>query len=173
MGHTDHIDWISSDRYAQIDLISTGMNKRKLSARAQQRKITELATVRYSKINDSFPLILRRIKHKKKRCEDCPKTVKDRRLEATCVLKPMRHWLIKCTKCDLFLDRHTGKYTMDWHQAHNRAITDSGYWSSDEYRNQVEMREARRRELARAASKRCSDRKKLLTNQLIHKDSDK
>ena len=173
MGHTDHIDWISSDRYAQIDTISTGMNKRKLSARAQQRKITELATVRYSKINESLPLILRRIKHKKKRCEDCPKTVKDRRLEATCVLKPMRHWLIKCTKCDLFLDRHTGKYTMDWHQAHNRAITDSGYWSSDEYRNQMETRRKRSLEMAREANKRYRLRQKELTNQLNPEQTDK
>jgi len=173
VGHTDHIDWISSDRYAQIIGLSIGMKKKALSAKIQTEKISQLARVRYSKINKTLPVIMKRIRKKSKRCEDCSLNVKDRRLEATCVLKPMRHWLQKCMNCDLFLDRHTGKYTMDWHQAHNRAITDSGYWSSDEYRNQMETARRRRLKLAREANERYRNKQKALTNQLNTEQTDK
>jgi hypothetical protein len=75
--------------------------------------------------------------------------------------------------CDLFLDRHTGKYTMDWHQAHNRAITDSGYWSSDEYRNQMETARRRRLKLAREANERYRNKMKSLNKQLNTEQTDK
>jgi len=149
------------------------MKKRSLSAKIQAHKITELATVRYSRINHTIPVILKRIRQKRKPCEDCPRLVKDRRLEATCILKPIRHWIQKCVNCDQYLDRDTGEYNLTWMQAHNRAVTDSGWYRSQGYKDQVEMREARRRELARECRLRHAARQKSLKNQLNHKDSDK
>ena len=152
------------------------MKKRSISAKTQARKITELATVRYSKINHTIPVILRRIKHKRKRCEDCPKTVSDRRLEATCVLKPTRHWVIKCTKCDLFLDRDTGKYALNWTQAHQKAITKSGFYQSKEYKDYQIQRMARKQQVNRECRRRYVAKQKALkslNNTLVSEDSDK
>jgi hypothetical protein len=149
------------------------MKKRSLSAKIQAHKITELATVRYSRINRTIPVILKRIRQKRKPCEDCPRSVKDRRLEAHCILKPIRHWIQKCVNCDQYLDRDTGEYNLTWMQAHNKAVTASGYFRSTQYKSMVEMREARRRELAREASRRYSERQKSLRNPQDHKDSDK
>lgn len=149
------------------------MKKKTLTAKAQAEKIFQLARVRYSKINKTLPVILRRIKHKKKRCEDCSFSVKDRRVEATCVFKPKKHWLQKCMNCDLFLDRHTGKYTLDWQQAHNRAITDMGYYSSDEYHNLIEKRHKRRLEIARQANERYRNKLKALKSAQNPEHTDK
>lgn len=149
------------------------MKKQSLSAKIQAEKISELGRVRYSRINVTLPIIFKHHRHKAKLCEDCPRKVRDRRVEAHCILKPIRHWIQKCVNCDKFLDRKTGAYTLSWQEAHNRAVTDSGWYRSQGYKNQVEMREARRRQLAREAQRRFSERQKELKNKLIRQDSDK
>lgn len=105
--------------------------KKPLTREQIREHLNRLAIMRDVKINKSInasvPPILRKILHTKRRCEDCPRTVKNRVVEAHMVFYPVRHWLQKCTKCDVFLNHRTGRYELSWQTAHSQTLTDIGY----------------------------------------------
>lgn len=107
------------------------MKRRTLTAQQQRERIAKLAVMRDIRINKtintSIPAILKRIIHTKKRCEDCPRTVKNRVIESHVVFYPVRHWLQRCNKCDAFLCHRTGRYQLSWQTAHSQTLTDIGY----------------------------------------------
>ena len=78
--------------------------------------------------NPTVPAILRKIIHTKRRCEDCPRTVKNRVVEAHMVFYPVRHWLQQCDKCKMFLCRRTNKYHINWQTAHSQTLVDIGHF---------------------------------------------
>jgi hypothetical protein len=78
-------------------------------------------------INPTVPPVLRKILQTKRRCEDCPRIVKNRVIEAHVVFYPVRHWLQKCNKCDAHFNHRTGRYELSWQTAHSQTLTDIGY----------------------------------------------
>lgn len=105
--------------------------KKPLTREQIREHLNRLAIMRDVKINKTtnptVPAVLRKIIHTKRRCEDCPRTVKNRVVEAHVVFYPVRHWLHQCNKCHAFLCHRTGKYQLNWHTAHNQTLTDIGY----------------------------------------------
>lgn len=111
------------------------MKSKILTLEQQRARIAELAEmkpVRINKqINTSIPAILKQIRHRRKKCEDCRSTVKNRVLEATMVFWPVRHWIQKCRNCKNFLNHKTGKYEFTWQQAHSSILVQIGYFRKD------------------------------------------
>lgn len=105
--------------------------KKSLTREQIREHLNRLAIMRDVKINKTtnptVPAVLRKILHPKRRCEDCPRTVKNRVVEAHVVFYPVRHWLQRCNKCDAFLCHRTGRYQLSWQTAHSQTLTDIGY----------------------------------------------
>lgn len=108
------------------------MKRKALTAEQQRVRIAELAVmkdVRINKqVNTSIPAILKKICHKRMRCEDCPNSVKNRVVSATVVFWPTRHWIQKCNTCEKFLNPKTGLYEFSWQQAHSASLVKMGYY---------------------------------------------
>jgi len=125
------------------------MKRKALTAEQQRVRIAELAVmkdVRINKqVNSSIPAILKKIRHCRVRCEDCPSTVKNRMVVASVVFWPVRHWIQKCNTCEHFLNIKTGRYEYTWQQAHSASLVKMGYYRQKS--TTTELTEHQRKEL--------------------------
>ena len=151
------------------------MKRKALTAEQQRVRIAELAVmkdVRINKqVNTSIPAILKKICHKRMRCEDCPSTVKNRVVLATVVFWPTRHWIQKCNTCEKFLNPKTGRYEFSWQQAHSASLVKMGYYRQ---KNTItELTPEKKRELQMYRNQLQSVRAQAqMAHKKIHKSED-
>ena len=151
------------------------MKPKSLTAEQQRARIEQLAVIKdhriNKQINTSIPATLKKIRHKKQRCEDCPSTVKNRVVEATVVFWPTRHWIQKCNTCEKFLNPKTGRYEFSWQQAHSASLVKMGYYRQKN--TTTELTAEKKRELQMYRNQLQSVRAQAqMAHKKIHKSED-
>lgn len=151
------------------------MKPKSLTAEQQRARIEQLAVIKdhriNKQINTSIPATLKKIRHKKQRCEDCPSTVKNRVVEATVVFWPVRHWIQKCNTCEKFLNPKTDRYEFSWQQAHSASLVKMGYYRQKN--TTTELTAEKKRELQMYRNQLQSVRAQAqMAHKKIHKSED-